>query len=38
MGSILPDVFLALGFVAHYLEKFTHSAMAAYNVPRKLDR
>ena len=29
MGSILPDVFLALGFVAHYLENFTHSAMAA---------
>jgi len=29
MGGILPDVFLALGFVAHYLENFTHSAMAA---------
>ena len=29
MGSILPDVFLAFGFVAHYLENFTHSAMAA---------
>ena len=29
LGSILPDVFLALGFVAHYLENLTHSAMAA---------
>src|SRR5262244_1216703 len=29
MGSIVPDVFLALGFVAHYLENFTHSTMAA---------
>jgi hypothetical protein len=29
MGSILPDVFLALGFVAHYLEHFTRAAMAA---------
>jgi hypothetical protein len=29
IGGILPDVFLALGFVAHYLENFTHSAMAA---------
>jgi RimJ/RimL family protein N-acetyltransferase len=29
VGSILPDVFLVLGFVAHYLENFTHSAMAA---------
>jgi hypothetical protein len=29
LGGILPDVFLALGFVAHYLENFTHSAMAA---------
>ena len=29
MGSIVPDVFLALGFVAHSLENFTHSAMAA---------
>jgi uncharacterized membrane protein len=29
MGSILPDVFLALGFVAHSLENLTHSAMAA---------
>ena len=29
MGSILPDVFLALGFVAHSLEHLTHSAMAA---------
>jgi hypothetical protein len=28
-GGILPDVFLALGFVAHYLENLTHSAMAA---------
>lgn len=29
MGSIVPDVFLALGFVAHSLESLTHSAMAA---------
>jgi hypothetical protein len=29
LGGILPNVFLALGFVAHYLENFTHSAMAA---------
>src|SRR5262249_7896977 len=29
IGGIVPDVFLALGFVAHYLENFTHSAMAA---------
>ena len=29
LGGILPDVFLALGFVAHYLENLTHSAMAA---------
>jgi hypothetical protein len=29
LGGILPDVFLALGFVPHYLENFTHSAMAA---------
>jgi uncharacterized membrane protein len=29
IGGILPDVFLALGFVAHYLEYLTHSAMAA---------
>jgi hypothetical protein len=29
MGGILPDVFLALGFVAHALENLTHSAMAA---------
>jgi len=29
MGSIVPDVFLALGFVAHSLENLTHSAMAA---------
>src|SRR5215831_6432850 len=29
LGGILPDVFLALGFVAHYLENVTHSAMAA---------
>jgi hypothetical protein len=28
-GGILPDVFLALGFVAHYLENLTRSAMAA---------
>src|SRR5712691_4284365 len=29
IGGILPDVFLALGFGAHYLENLTHSAMAA---------
>src|SRR4029453_13793521 len=29
LGGILPDVFLALGFLAHYLENFTHSTMAA---------
>ena len=29
MGGILPDVFLALGFVAHSLEHLTHAAMAA---------
>jgi hypothetical protein len=29
MGGILPDVFLALGFVAHSLENLTHAAMAA---------
>jgi hypothetical protein len=29
LGSILPDVFLALGFVAHALDNLTHSAMAA---------
>src|SRR5262245_49575870 len=29
IGGILPDVFLALGFVAHYLDNWTHSAMAA---------
>src|SRR5215475_6419837 len=29
VGGILPDVFLALGFVAHYLDNFMHSAMAA---------
>jgi hypothetical protein len=29
MGGVLPDVFLALGFVAHSLENYTHSAMAA---------
>src|SRR5262245_42113426 len=29
IGGILPDVFLALGFVAHSLENVTHSAMAA---------
>src|SRR5919197_6380380 len=29
LGGILPDVFLALGFVAHSLENVTHSAMAA---------
>jgi hypothetical protein len=29
IGGILPDVFLALGFVAHSLENLTHSAIAA---------
>jgi hypothetical protein len=29
IGGMLPDVFLALGFVAHYLENLTQSAMAA---------
>jgi hypothetical protein len=29
LGGILPDVFSALGFVAHYLENLTHSTMAA---------
>src|SRR5215831_15712961 len=29
IGGILPDVFLALGFVAHSLENLTHSALAA---------
>ena len=29
LGGLLPDVFLALGFVAHYLENVMHSAMAA---------
>jgi hypothetical protein len=29
VGGILPDVFLALGFVAHYLEHLTHSVTAA---------
>ena len=29
MGGIVPDVFLALGFVAHSLENLTHAAMAA---------
>jgi len=29
LGGILPDVFLALGFVAHALENVTHSALAA---------
>jgi len=29
MGGVLPDVFLALGFAAHSLENYTHSAMAA---------
>ena len=28
MGSILPDVFLALGFVPHYLEHGTQSPLA----------
>jgi hypothetical protein len=27
IGGILPDVFLALGFVPHYLENFTQSAI-----------
>jgi hypothetical protein len=27
IGSILPDVFLALGFVAHSLENFTQSPL-----------
>ena len=29
LGGILPNVFLALGFVAHALENLTHTAMAA---------
>jgi hypothetical protein len=29
IGGILPDVFLAMGLVAHSLENLTHSAMAA---------
>jgi hypothetical protein len=29
IGGMLPDVFLALGFVAHYLEHVTQSVMAA---------
>ena len=29
MGSILPDVFLALGFVAHYVEHVTQSPLVA---------
>ena len=29
IGGILPDVFIALGFVAHSLENWTHSATAA---------
>jgi hypothetical protein len=29
LGGIVPDVFLALGFVAHSLENLTHAAMAA---------
>ena len=29
MGSILPDVFLALGFVPHYLEHATQSPLVA---------
>jgi len=29
MGSILPDVFLALGFVPHYLEHVTQSPLVA---------
>jgi membrane-bound metal-dependent hydrolase YbcI (DUF457 family) len=33
LGGILPDVLLALGFVAHYLENFTHAAIAAAGWP-----
>ena len=29
LGSILPDVFLALGFVPHYLEHVTQSSLVA---------
>jgi len=29
MGGILPDVFLAFGFVAHYLENYTQSSIVA---------
>jgi len=29
MGGILPDVFLALGFVPHYLEHVTQSPLVA---------
>jgi membrane-bound metal-dependent hydrolase YbcI (DUF457 family) len=29
IGGILPDVFFALGFVAHSLDNLTHSAIAA---------
>ena len=29
IGGMLPDVFLALGFVAHYVEHVTQSALAA---------
>jgi hypothetical protein len=29
IGGILPDVFLALGFVPHYLEHVTHSPLVA---------
>jgi hypothetical protein len=29
LGSILPDVFLALGFVAHSLENLTHATIMA---------
>ena len=29
VGGIVPDVFLALGFMAHSLEHVTHAAMAA---------
>src|SRR6266568_9294496 len=29
VGGIVPDIFLALGFVAHALENLTHTAMAA---------
>ena len=29
MGGILPDVFLALGFVPHYLEQVTQSPLVA---------